>query len=112
MRIILASIIICLAPLALADPQDSLFSKVERVEARAVGVHSVYLESQIPDEGCDFDDRAVIDTRTEPGGLYMAELVKDALTFGRSIKLRVEGCVPINVTGLTAPRIILIQLRF
>lgn len=110
LRLLLAAFLVC-SSFAAAAAQDAPLSLVRKVEARFHGIHSVYIDEQIPDEGCDFTDRMVVDTVGDPGGLVMVNIANDALLFNKRVISRVDGCAPFNRTGSTAPRAVRIEIR-
>ena len=96
---------------SLHGAEDAPQSLVRKVETRFHGIHSVYIDEAIPDQGCDLSDRAVVNTVEDPGGLLMVEVAKDALLWNKNIIMRIDGCVPFNRVGATAPRIIRLEIR-
>jgi hypothetical protein len=104
-RLLLAASLaaLCTAPPAAAQVSD--LARVVHVELREEGTHALYLDRPLPPAGCGLDDRAIL----VPGGAGSAAMLQaslDALRWGSTVRVRVDGCTPIRTDSpLTAPRI-------
>ena len=89
---------------------NSEFTRVISIESRSSGYHAIYFDTNLPDLGCDTNQRGVI-LDADTGSELMISLAQISLQDFRRVIARVEGCTIIE-TGVTytAPKIIKIQL--
>ena len=94
------------------DPkaQTSPFERFRSIETRESGFHAVFLNVEVPDEGCDLTDRAIIVATTD-GGRAMFNTALMAFVNGRRAVVRVDGCISLAPgSSLTAPRAVKVQI--
>ena len=92
--------------------QNSPISGIRSIETRESGLYAVYLNVDVPDEGCDLMDRAIIVGTTDTGRA-MFDTALTGLAQRRGALVRVEGCIPIGPgSSLTAPRAVKVQIGF
>ncbi|WP_428242373.1 hypothetical protein [Gynuella sp.] len=65
---------------------------VTKIESRYTDVHDIYFEADIPSQDCAYNDRALIDVSTA-GGKAMLSVAITALTTGKPVVVRVDGCL-------------------
>jgi hypothetical protein len=109
----LFAILFCVVPSTLlAVPTNSSSMLIRAIAARDTGVQVLSFYGTVPDQGCTNNDRAVI-VETSLGGASMYLLALSAAANGKSVGIRVDGCVAFNPEEpmLTAPRIIRISLN-
>lgn len=90
--------------------QNSALTSVSAVETRDSGIHAIYLNDAIPDEGCDLTDRAIVLGTQDHGGA-MLDAAMTALAYSRRVVVRVEGCSVLTpASKTTAPRVVRILI--
>ncbi|AJQ96988.1 hypothetical protein [Gynuella sunshinyii] len=65
---------------------------ITKIESRDVNIHDIYFEADIPSQGCAYNDRALIDVSTA-GVKAMMSVALSALTTGKPVVLKVDGCL-------------------
>ena len=97
-----------------AAASNSQPSIITTIESRSSGYHAIYLSNLIPDQGCYLSDRGVI-VEKDVSGKTETAIALTALSIGKRIILRVDGCVGIDTNPgsnpeVTASRIVKVQI--
>jgi hypothetical protein len=90
---------------------NTLPAKILSIETRQSGLHAIFINSSVPNEGCSLQDRAIL-VESDPSAKIMYATLLMAAAANYDVVIRVNGCSPIdnpNSTGLQSPRIIKIQ---
>lgn len=80
------------------------WTTIKMIESRSVNTHDIYVESPIPSQNCQNNDRGLIDVSTA-GGKVMMSVALSALMSGKQVLIRVDGCFGY------APKIVTILIR-
>jgi hypothetical protein len=87
-------------------------AKIASIETRQSGLHAIFLNTPIPNEGCNLQDRVIL-VESDPSYKTMYSTLLMAAASGYNAVLRVNGCTPIdnpNPSGLQSPRVIKVQI--
>lgn len=87
-------------------------AQILSIETRQSGLHAIFINMPVPNEGCTLQDRAILVESDSSYKTMYATLLMAAAS-GYNVVLRVNGCTPIdnpNPTGYQSPKIIKVQV--